>query len=131
MNVSWRHTLAAGTAVALASTLGLAFAGGTGGQSGTVPGVTIGAATNPNTSACCDGGNHVITPPGVSVPGPNLVYTPGSAKVGSQYIVGGYEAEASYSGWVGVDCLRNAIADRQRQFQSLVDRSRLKRSENI
>ncbi|MAP94439.1 MAG: hypothetical protein CMK07_05755 [Ponticaulis sp.] len=103
MNVSWRHTLAAGTAVALASTLGLAFAGGTGGQSGTVPGVTIGAATNPNTSACCDGGNHVITPPGVSVPGPNLVYTPGSAKVGSQYIVGGYEAEASYSGWVGVD----------------------------
>ena len=88
MNVSWRHTLAISAALALVSTAGYAAAQSSAGHVVSVPGVTIGSPSN-SSSACCEAGKvHTITPPGVSVPGPNLVLTPGSAKVGSQYIVG-------------------------------------------
>ena len=88
MNVSWRHTLATGAALALASTASFAVAQSSAGHVVSVPGVTIGAPASSSGSGCCDAGKvHTINPPGVSVPGPNLVLTPGSAKVGSQYIV--------------------------------------------
>ena len=107
MIVSWRNTLVAGTAIIAASTIGIAFAGGSSAPGVKVPGATIGSPPAHSGSACCNGGgSHTITPPGVSVPGPNLVYTPGGAKVGSQYIIGGefsVEVEAQASAWAGVD----------------------------
>lgn len=111
MNVSWRYTLAAGGALTLASLAGLTLATGQTDHVVNVPGVTIGSPGVPTTSTCCEAGRvHSITPPGVSVPGPNIVYTPGSAKVGNQYVIGGgYEAE--YSGWVGVDTRTTFISN--------------------
>ncbi len=96
MTVSWRHTLAAGTGLAIATLAGMTLANGQSGHVVNVPGVTIGSPTHPTGSTCCAGGKvHSITPPGVSVPGPNLVLTPGGAKVGSQFVVGGdFELEA-------------------------------------
>ena len=113
MNVSWRYTLAAGSAIALTSLAGLTLATGQTDHVVNVPGVTIGSPGVPTTSTCCEAGRvHSITPPGVSVPGPNLVYTPGSAKVGNQYVVGGeYSAEYEYSGWVGVDTRTTFISN--------------------
>ncbi len=87
MTVSWRHTFALTAGIAAASLAGLAFAQ-SGGHVVNVPGVTIGAPQQPTTSTCCEQGKvHGIYPPGVTVPSPNLVLTPGGAQVGSQYII--------------------------------------------
>ena len=101
MTVSWRHTLATGTAMVLsAAVTGIALAQNSG-HVVSVPGVTIGSSSAPTTSNCCIAGQvHSITPPGVSVPGPNLVYAPGQATVGNQFIVGGgAEVGVSVSGY--------------------------------
>ncbi|MAI90802.1 MAG: hypothetical protein CBB65_10200 [Hyphomonadaceae bacterium TMED5] len=79
MHVSWRHTLTVGTALVLTSLVGVAN------------------AQSDCCSSCCTGGEHDITPPGISVPGPNIVYAPGSARVGTQVIVGGSSSSSSYS----------------------------------
>ena len=79
MHVSWRHTLATGSALAALTLATPAFA-----QSD--------CCTPP--PDCCNGGSHNITPPGISIPSPNIVYTPGSARTGTEYV---YEGSSSYS----------------------------------
>ena len=88
MTVSWRYTLAAGVAIMGASITGLAVAQSSGGVSVNIPGVTVGSAPVTNSSGCCTKGKvHNITPPGVTIPSPNLIINKATASVASQYII--------------------------------------------
>lgn len=87
MRVSWRNSVAG--LVGLSALIG-GISAWAQDQVVTIPGVTVGAPPNGTGSGCCNAGkSHGVSVPGVGVPGPNLVITPGLSQDGQNIIVNG------------------------------------------